>query len=210
MLIILSLAALASMLLTIRATELQLSTQRYIFKPLTTVLILTIAVLQPELSSSYYKWMIVAGLAFSLAGDVFLMLPADRFIAGLASFLIAHLFYIAAFLFDTGLTWIWWHMLPMAFYTAALLAILLPKVQAGKFPVFVYAVVLGVMAWAAWERWMQLGHLRAEYAALGAALFVASDSALAGKRFLGDYKHAEVAILGTYFPAQWLIALSIF
>ncbi len=34
------------------------------------------------------------GLAFSLAGDVFLMLPKERFIPGLISFLLAHIAYI--------------------------------------------------------------------------------------------------------------------
>ena len=34
------------------------------------------------------------GLVFSLAGDVFLMLPKERFIAGLVSFLLAHIAYI--------------------------------------------------------------------------------------------------------------------
>jgi len=32
-----------------------------------------------------------------MAGDMFLMLPSDQFIAGLVSFLIAPLFYIGAF-----------------------------------------------------------------------------------------------------------------
>ncbi len=40
---------------------------------------------------------------FSLGGDVFLMLPGDYFIPGLASFLVAHLFYIA--LFRQGVGW---------------------------------------------------------------------------------------------------------
>ncbi|NIW49240.1 MAG: lysoplasmalogenase, partial [Gammaproteobacteria bacterium] len=34
------------------------------------------------------------GLALSLAGDIFLMLPDEKFIAGLVSFLLAHLAYI--------------------------------------------------------------------------------------------------------------------
>ena len=35
-----------------------------------------------------------AGLIFSLAGDIFLMLPKERFVAGLVAFLLAHLAYI--------------------------------------------------------------------------------------------------------------------
>ena len=39
----------------------------------------------------------VAALVCSLAGDVLLMLPSDRFIAGLAAFLVGHLCYVAGF-----------------------------------------------------------------------------------------------------------------
>ncbi len=42
--------------------------------------------------------MLAGALVASLAGDVFLMLPGGQwFIPGLASFLVAHLFYIALF-----------------------------------------------------------------------------------------------------------------
>ncbi|MQB01909.1 MAG: hypothetical protein GEU78_16820, partial [Actinobacteria bacterium] len=41
--------------------------------------------------------LLFAALLFSLAGDVFLMLPRDLFVAGLVSFLGAHVCYIVAF-----------------------------------------------------------------------------------------------------------------
>ena len=37
---------------------------------------------------------------FSLAGDVFLMLPRDAFVAGLAAFLVAHVCYVVGFWTD--------------------------------------------------------------------------------------------------------------
>lgn len=69
----------------------------YVFKPLTTVLILALAVTLPAEPASRYRMGILIGLAFSLAGDVFLMLPSDRFIAGVIAFLAAHLAYLVAF-----------------------------------------------------------------------------------------------------------------
>ena len=47
--------------------------------------------------------LLLGALLFSLGGDVFLMLPGDYFIPGLASFLVAHVFYIA--LFRQGAGW---------------------------------------------------------------------------------------------------------
>jgi uncharacterized membrane protein YhhN len=47
------------------------------------------------------------------------------------------------------------------------------------------------------------------FAAIGAALFVASDSLLAVNRFSARIPNEQVWIMGTYVPAQVLIALSV-
>jgi uncharacterized membrane protein YhhN len=86
----------------------------YIFKPLTMVLILLIAILG-QAAAPLYKYMIIAGLVFSMAGDVFLMLPSDRFVAGLVAFLVAHIFYIVAFTSEISAL-IWWPLIPLAAY----------------------------------------------------------------------------------------------
>ena len=93
---ILTLLAILSASIHIRAEYRGPRQHIYIFKPLTMAFILLIAILG-QATLSFYKYMIITGLVFSLAGDVFLMLPSDRFVAGLVAFLIAHLFYIAAF-----------------------------------------------------------------------------------------------------------------
>ena len=72
-------------------------TLKYIFKPLTTILIIILAIIHHSESTNLYGYLIITGLVFSLIGDVYLMLPIDKFIHGLAAFLIAHIFYIVAF-----------------------------------------------------------------------------------------------------------------
>jgi uncharacterized membrane protein YhhN len=94
---IMSLLVLLSASLHIRAEYSGPRWQVYVFKPLTTTLIIILALMATEPVSPFYQAMIVIGLVFSLGGDIFLMLPSDRFIGGLVSFLIAHLFYIVAF-----------------------------------------------------------------------------------------------------------------
>src|SRR4029079_17999518 len=73
----------------------------YVCKPATMVaLIVTALALAPAAGQDGGRAWFVAALVFSLAGDVFLMLPSDRFVAGLASFLVAHLCYVAGFWTD--------------------------------------------------------------------------------------------------------------
>jgi uncharacterized membrane protein YhhN len=180
----------------------------YVFKPLTTLLILGLVLTGPANAHPSYRPLVAAGLVFSLAGDVLLMLPRDRFVAGLVAFLIAHLLYIRAFTLE-GVRATWWLLVPLAAYGAVLLRVLLPHVTAKlKAPVIVYALVLLAMAWAAAER--SAGRLPGgAFAALGGLLFVASDSALAFDRFARHFRWADAVVLGTYYAAQTLIALSI-
>ena len=65
-----------------------------------------------------------------------------------------------------------------------------------------------MMTWQALNRWLATGEAGSALALAGALLFVASDSALALNRFKGEFKGAQAVVLGTYFAAQWLIALS--
>ncbi len=44
------------------------------------------------------RWWFVAALACSLAGDVLLMLPHDRFVGGLSAFLVGHVLFIVGLL----------------------------------------------------------------------------------------------------------------
>lgn len=179
----------------------------YLFKPLTILLIIWIA-LSAE-ASLLYKYLIIAGLLFSLAGDIFLMLPSDRFIAGLVSFLIAHLFYIAAFTIDGALWPGFWTAIPFLVYGVVMLSVLLPRLGKMKAPVMVYMLVILLMAWQALNRFGNTEQAGTLCAFAGATLFAASDSFLALNRFRRRFRSAQFLILSTYFTAQWLIALSV-
>jgi len=204
---ILTLLAILSASIHIRAEYRGPQQHIYIFKPLTMVFILLIAILG-QATLPFYKYMIITGLVFSLAGDVFLMLPSDRFVAGLVAFLIAHLFYIAAFVSEiSALTW--WPLVPVVIYGIVVYTILAPSLGKLKLPVLAYIVVITIMAWLAWERWSQTGQSGALLASVGAVLFVISDTILALNRFRGAFKPARALNLTTYFAAQWLIAGSV-
>ncbi len=182
--------------------------QVYLFKPMTTALILLVALASPHTPGAFYRGAILAGLLLSLAGDVFLMLPRDRFVAGLVSFLAAHLCYIAAFSSGVALGLSPWTTVPLLVVAVILLWLLWPHLGSMRLPVLLYVAVILCMAWRALARWQQVGGGEALGAAVGALLFVASDSALALDRFRGRFRSAQLVILSTYTIAQWLIASS--
>ena len=182
--------------------------QIYVFKPLTTGLLLTAAALGQGATSSRYQTGVVVGLAFSLLGDIWLMLPGDRFVPGLASFLMAHLAYLVAFTSGIPLGSVPALGLPVAAVAAVLLWLLWPSLGRLRWPVTVYAAVLGGMTWQALSRASALGTQGSLLAAIGAALFLISDSALAVRRFRGSFRLDQAVVMLTYVAAQALIAWS--
>lgn len=209
--IVLAASALLVAILAIRAHYLDARRrwQIYVFKPLATLLILALALLQPPAHATY-QWAIAAGLLFSTAGDVFLMLPRDRFVAGLASFLIAHLCY--AWAFGMGVPFAATTAFWLAYFAAGgvVLALIWPGLKpALRAPVAVYVVVIAAMASLAAERWHALGSVAALAATVGAGLFVVSDGVLAVNRFRRPFHAARALTLATYWAAQLLIALSV-
>jgi uncharacterized membrane protein YhhN len=179
----------------------------YVCKPLTTTLLLAMALLAP--GPSRYQLAIAAGLLLSLAGDVFLMLPRDRFVAGLASFLLAHVAYVVAFTSGVPLGTAPGILVPAALPGGVVLALLWSRLGALRGPVAIYVVVITLMAWQATARVWTLHTGAAALAACGAACFVASDALLALNRFRTPFRSAQALVMGTYVVAQWLIALSV-
>lgn len=181
----------------------------WVCKPATMVALLGVA-LSVDLAAgdgARRHWF-VAAVLLSLAGDVFLMLPKERFVAGLASFLLAHLAYIGGLLADPG---------PPGLYVIAAVVVAVVVVLVGRSvlrgvrqgddpgllpPVSVYMAVISVMVVTAVGTGMVL-------AAAGAVLFFASDALIAWSRFVRSFPHQRLAIMTTYHLGQAGLVLSL-
>ncbi len=187
----------------------------YTGKPLTTILILWLTFSAQPAVDARYRRTVLAGLVLSLIGDVFLMLPGDRFVPGLVAFLLAHVCYIVAFAPGSSGKAREVGFVVVAVVAGGNLAGLLPRVDAAlKVPVLAYVVVLATMAAFALARaWTpavaQALPRSARQAAIGAVLFMVSDSLLAWDRFAGGVPAPALLVLGTYYAAQWCIARSV-
>lgn len=178
----------------------------YLAKPATTLLLIATAVALDPSSTAQRGWF-VAALVFCLGGDVFLMLPRDAFVAGLASFLVGHLCFLAG-LFARGVGGGGW------IATTVGIAVVVPfvarPVVAGArrrdaklvAPVLVYIVVLSSLVAVS-------GGAHSAVAIAGAVVFATSDSILAWNRFVRPIPHARLATMATYHAALALLVLSL-
>ncbi len=154
---------------------------------------------------------ILSALFFSWAGDVLLMFVDQNenfFLAGLASFLLAHIFYIVFFhrvrIKEEVKPKIIWLLIVVGYY-AGLIIWLSPLLGDMKLPVRVYGLVISFMFMLALHMLSIRNKQAGQYMMLGALLFVISDSVLAINKFYQPFEAAGVIIMITYGLAQWLI-----
>lgn len=194
--------------ITIRGKYKPKKTLHYIFKPLTIILIIYFAFIANLNVTGSYGQLIIIGLVLSLFGDVFMMLPNQRFKEGLFSFLIAHIFYIAAFLQGiehfNALS-----ILPFAVFAAVFYYLTRSSYGKYEIPVIIYICVITIMGITALTRLIQSPDEMNTLVLIGSLLFMLSDSALAWNKFKSPFHSAETIVLSTYFAAQYLFALSI-
>lgn len=186
----------------------------YAFKPLATALIFLSVWRTANPVNPRYRRAVLAGVALSLCGDVFLMLPKAvlpaGFLLGLSSFLIAHLFFLRALTSDARLFGRPLALLALLLVGALNLAVLWPGLApALQGPVVAYMLCLVAMAAQAISRHLQWRRRGSRLAAAGGLLFMLSDTLLAYNKFYAPIPLSALWILGTYYTALFLIARSV-
>lgn len=198
-----------------------------LWKPAATAMTIASALLAlPQTRTPVYVLLIVIGLAFCLAGDVYLI-DGDRpgmFMRGLASFLVGHIVFIAAL---TSVQSVKGAPLSLdrelavagvlALFVLLMFLYMRANLGAMQGPVLLYMVVIALMAHRA------IGGVdlsmpfpsQAALAAGGSILFMISDSILALNRFMfppapGEPEEGrdKIWVLTTYYAAITLLALS--
>lgn len=155
----------------------------------------------------------LAGLVFSLLGDVFLIFTNNGehfFMMGLGAFLVAQIFYCLAFLgqlkgakgFVIKNIWL---VIPFLAYAGWFVNLLYPHLGDLLVPVAVYALVLMAMVIFALNRKGQVPAQSFVLVFAGALFFVASDSILAYAKFVDAFSHSRVIVMSTYGIAQFLL-----
>jgi len=149
------------------------------------------------------------GLAFSTAGDVLLDLDPQLFVFGLAAFLLAHLTYISLFVRNrtqpfrpTAARWI--AVAVVIAYAATLSSWIVPSVGPLAAPVVFYICAITTMVSTA-----ILANFRQRWVAIGAILFLISDSLLAIHKFKTPVPARDYLVGITYYLGQCGIALGV-
>ena len=178
----------------------------YVAKPAVMVGLIVVALVLNPISTTERAFLVVA-LALGLVSDVFLMLPQDMFLAGLAAALLEHFAYIAGFRardFHAGLliagTVI--AVVSIGFVLPSIYRSLKEKQPQLVWPVFAYVVVFVLMVASA-------GGTGSLVALSGALLFFYSDAVLAWNRFVKPMPGGRLTNIVLYHVGQAVLVLSL-
>jgi len=171
--------------------------------------------------TSFHRLMMI-GLFFSWLGDVLLQFANDNvdlyfdsesyFLFGLAAFLGTQVFYFLAFIRPKGANLIFskriYQLVMVLGYGFLLLWFLYNKIPVDmRLPVIVYAIVIHAMLAAALNRYGKVNGVSYMLIALGALMFVLSDSMIAVTKFHQKIDFARIIIMISYIVAQYLIIM---
>lgn len=157
---------------------------------------------------STYGRIILAGLAFSWFGDLFLIGQSQRsLLLGLGAFLLAHVAYITAFV-SRGMRFksLALTALPVLVLALAITSWLRPYVQPElELPVRLYITVISLMVVSAFGTH---GHSASKLVLAGASLFFLSDLSVAALRLVRTDIPTYLLGLPLYYAAQVCFAVS--
>ncbi|MFA5972748.1 MAG: lysoplasmalogenase [Lentimicrobiaceae bacterium] len=204
---LLSLAVLVSAILAIVFRQRENIKMFSVFKPLTTGLIILIAIIIFTKHSSSYSAITIAALVFSLVGDVFLI-NMKYFLQGLSSFLIAHICFTIGFASLYGFNWNIIPLVVLASISGVYYFYLRKDLKKYSIPVLVYITVIVVMNWQAIGLVINNSEFIFYGIAIASILFSFSDSILAYNKFKKPFKIAEILILSSYWIAIFIFSIA--
>lgn len=149
------------------------------------------------------KTLVALGLMIAALADLVIEFS---FLGGLATFLVAHLFYIVAFT-RIETRWRLGRLLPVAVWAALALPVLVGHAGPLALPVLAYGMVIFGMIWRAAAIVVTPGWNSETLVLSGAILFGISDTLLGTSRFVAPVPSSDLLIMGTYWGGQLLIAL---
>ncbi|WP_336194036.1 lysoplasmalogenase [Providencia stuartii] len=182
--------------------------QRWLFRPITLILLLLWGWNADFLTSQSY--LILAGLAVSLLADMMRMLSSERLLASVALMFTSYLLYTISFgmQLDFSLYLPW---LPIPLVIAAITLVLIwTKLEDMQAMVFALLIMSMIMAWVAGDQFFGLGRDYNFSIMVGAFLLFISNCIWLIARFRFSFKASKAIVAALYFLGQFFIIRAIY
>lgn len=182
--------------------------QRWLFKPLTLLLLLALAWTAPTLG--VYGYLIILGLIAALLADGLSLLAKERACYLIGAWSLSHLFYTVAF--ATQLSFSLSFLLPaiLLIIGAVVLSLLWGKLDKLRIPIIAYLTTALLMVWFAGECYLEQGNRLGFSVLLGGLLLLVADILWLMNRYRWSFNASAAVIAGCYFVGHFLIVKSLY
>lgn len=182
--------------------------QRWVFKPLTLLLLLLLAWQAPMFDAISY--LVLAGLCASLLGDALTLLPRQRLMYAIGAFFLSHLLYTIYFASQMTLSFFWPLPLVLLVLGALLLAIIWTRLEEYRWPICTFIGMTLVMVWLAGELWFFRPSAPALSAFVGASLLFISNFVWLSSHYRRRFRADNAIAAACYFAGHFLIVRSLY
>ncbi|MDY0972105.1 lysoplasmalogenase [Siccibacter turicensis] len=182
--------------------------QRWVFKPVTLLLLLILAWQAPMFSATGY--LILAGLCASLVGDALTMLSRERMLYATGAFFLSHLLYTIYFASQMTLSFFWPLPLVLLVIGALLIATIWTRLETLRWAVCTFVGMTLVMVWLAGELWFFRPTAPALSAFVGAILLLLGNIVWLGSHYRRRFTADNAIAAACYFAGHFMIVRSLY
>ncbi|MFW0764827.1 lysoplasmalogenase [Trabulsiella odontotermitis] len=182
--------------------------QRWVFKPVTLILLLLLALQAPMFDTISY--LVLAGLCASLVGDALTLLPRQRLLYAIGAFFLSHLLYTIYFASQMTLSFFWPLPLALIIIGALLIAVIWTRLEEFRVPVLTFIAMTLVMVWIAGELWFLRPTSPALSGFLGAGLLLVGNIVWMVSHYRHRFKADSAIAAACYFAGHFLIVRSLY
>ena len=182
--------------------------QRWVFKPITLILLLLLAWQAPMFNAISYLGL--AGLCASLVGDALTLLPRERTLYGIGAFFLSHLLYTIWFAGQLTFTFFWPLPLILLVIGVLLLAVIWTRLEEMKLPVLAFVGMTLVMVWVAGELWFLRPTDTALSGFFGASLLLLGNIVWLGSHYRRRFRADTAIYAACYFAGHFFIVRALY
>ena len=182
--------------------------QRWVFKPVTLLLLLLLAWGAPNIQASGY--LILLGLLATLAADALLLLPRERVLYAIGAFFLSHLLYTISFASALTVSFYLPMLAVLIVIGIALIATIWTRLDDMRWPVVTYIAMTLLMLWMAGDQYFARGTDFSFSLLVGASLLLLSNVVWLVNRYRFTFRAADAIIAASYFAGHFLIVRSLY
>ncbi|SFN42073.1 Uncharacterized membrane protein YhhN [Izhakiella capsodis] len=180
--------------------------QRWVFKPVTMLLLLGWAWQAPLHTTEYF---ILLGLLATLIGDALMLLPQKRMLYAIGAFFLSHLLYTLCFTSHIAMNFYWPIPLALLIIGALLITTLWSRLDTLRWPVCTLIGMTLLMVWVAAESYVILPDDRSFSIAVGASLLLVGIAIWLISHYRWRFRADSALIAACYFAGHFMIVRSL-